>query len=745
METISGYVEHIVFRNADNGYTVFSLALDDYEEMTCVGNAGNISEGEFLEVTGELIDHPVYGVQMKLRTVTVKVPEDAAAMERYLGSGSIKGIGPKLAAQIVRKFGDDTFRIIEEEPERLAEVKGISERKAMDISIQMEEKRDMRRAMLFLQEYGISMNLAAKIYEYYDQELYKVIRENPYRMADDIEGVGFRIADEIASRVGIQVDSDFRIRSGLLYILSQAQGEGHVFLPEEMLVGRAQEILGVDREIIAGLIPDLALDRKIVIRKLEDSGKAINAIYLQNIYNVEYHTALMLNERNVSYKVNEDEVLYRIRRIETRNKIDLDDMQKTAVLSAIKNGLMVITGGPGTGKTTTIHTLIEYFEEEGMDIALAAPTGRAARRMSEATGREASTIHRLLEVNAGDLENGRRVSFLKNQNDPLTQDVVIIDELSMVDIFLMHSLLMALSVGTRLILVGDMNQLPSVGPGSVLRDIIASHNFNVVMLTKVFRQAAMSDIIVNAHRINHGEPPVLDNDSRDFFFLRRNDVNLIISNLITLINQKMVKYLGVSPWEVQVLTPMRKGPLGVERLNRILQEHVNPPSPDKVEKEINGILYREGDKVMQIKNDYQLVWKIRGKNGIEVDEGLGIFNGDIGVIRDIDSYSQEITIVFDDNREVIYSYPLMEEVELAYAITVHKSQGSEYPAVLMPLLSGSPLLMNRNLLYTAVTRAKSCVVLLGSEQVINDMVNNTREVKRYTNLAGWIRESGETF
>ena len=739
-------MEHIVFQNEENGYTVFTLAAEDGDLLTCVGNTGKINEGECLSVNGNMVDHPTYGVQLKVVSWESRLPEDAISIERYLGSGAIKGVGQKTARLIVEKFGEDTFRIIEEEPERLAEIRGISKKKAFDISIQMDGKREMRRAMIFLQGYGISLNLAAKIYDYYEEDIYRVIRENPYRMAEDIDGVGFRIADEIASKAGIRVDSDYRIVSGLLYCLSLATGEGHIYLPEEVLLSRAQELLSVPEEHIRKFIMDLVLDRRIVLKekvKKDALGAAAKEhhIYLSKLYSIEYHTALMLHERNVRCKVDEEKAASHIERIEKRTGIRLDDLQRTAVLTAIRNGLMVITGGPGTGKTTTIHTLIQYFEEEGLSIALAAPTGRAARRMSEATGREAQTIHRLLEVSAGVHEGMGPTMFERNADNPLEYDVVIIDETSMVDIYLMHALLSAMAGDMRLILVGDMNQLPSVGPGSVLRDIIASHAFNVVMLTKIFRQAAESDIIVNAHRIHAGEELNLSNHSKDFFFLERADVNRIISNMIELVGKKLPKYVNAPSSEIQILTPMRKGVLGVERLNSILQRYLNPQDEKKPEKEFGGTLFRLGDKVMQIKNDYQLEWEIHGKSGVVIQKGSGIFNGDIGVITRVDSFLQEVVVLFDGEREVHYPYSLLEELELAYAITIHKAQGSEYPAVVIPILSGPPMLMNRNLLYTAVTRAKKCVTILGSSAMIRQMIENTSEVRRYTSLARWIRES----
>lgn len=733
MEKLAGYVEHIIYRNADNGYTVLNLVSGE-EEITCVGIFSAIAEGENIEASGDYTDHPTYGKQFKVESFEEKAPEDEEAIERYLGSGAIRGIGLALAARIVRRFKADTFRIIEEEPERLAEVKGISERKAMEIADQVNEKRDLRQAMIFLQQYGITMNLAVKVYQQYGQEVYGIIRENPYRLADDIEGVGFRTADEIAVRVGIRMDSDFRIRSGILYVLLQASTEGHTYLPEEELTRRTGQLLEVGEEQIEKQYMDLAIERKIIMKQGENQTQ----IYAASFYYMEANTATMLKQLNVSYDVPDLEIEERVRRIEKQTGMELDEHQMTAVKEAVRNGLLIITGGPGTGKTTTINTIIKYFEMEGLDIFLAAPTGRAAKRMSETTGFEARTIHRMLELNGG-VDGAAGVE--RNEQNPLETDVVIIDEMSMVDISLMHALLKAVAVGTRLILVGDVNQLPSVGPGSVLRDIIRSHECNVVMLTKIFRQASTSDIIVNAHKINQGEEVTLDNKSMDFFFLKRYDADVIISVVLQLIKQKLPKFVDATPYDIQVLTPMRKGLLGVERLNGILQRYLNPPSPQKREKEHGDILFREGDKIMQTRNNYQLEWEIRTKYGLSVDKGTGVFNGDMGIVREINDFAETMTVEFDEGRMVEYPYKLLDELELAYAITIHKSQGSEYPAVVIPLLSGPSMLMNRNLLYTAVTRARKCVTLVGNEVTFAQMVQNTSQQKRYSGLCDRLKEA----
>lgn len=733
MEKLAGYVEHIIYHNADNGYTVLNL-VNGEDEITCVGIFSTIAEGENIEATGDYTDHPTYGTQFKVVSFEEKAPEDQEAIERYLGSGAIKGIGLAMAARIVRRFKEDTFRIIEEEPERLVEVKGISERKAMEIASQVNEKRDLRQAMIFLQQFGITMNLAVKIYNKYGQEVYGILKENPYRLADDIEGVGFRTADDIAAKAGIRTDSDFRVRSGILYTLLQASGEGHTFLPQEELTAKTSELLGIDKEIIEKNYMDLSIDRKIIMKQ---SGDQVQ-IYSSSFYYMEANTATMLRELDITYDVADAEIEQRIHNIEKQTGMQLDEHQVQAVKEAVRNGLLIITGGPGTGKTTTINTIIRYFEIEGMDIFLAAPTGRAAKRMSETTGFEARTIHRMLELNGG-MEGS--AGFERNETNPLETDVVIIDEMSMVDITLMNSLLKAIAPGTRLILVGDINQLPSVGPGSVLKDIIQSEAFNVVMLTKIFRQASTSDIIVNAHKINRGEEVSLDNKSMDFFFLKRYEADIIINVVLQLVKQKLPKFVDATPYDIQVLTPMRKGLLGVERLNGILQQYLNPPDKSKREKEHGDMVFREGDKVMQTKNNYQLEWEIRTKFGLTVDKGMGIFNGDMGIIIEINDFAETMTVEFDEGRKVEYSYKLLDELELAYAITIHKSQGSEYPAVVIPLLNGPSMLMNRNLLYTAVTRARKCVTLVGNDATFNQMIQNTSQQKRYSGLCDRIRES----
>ena len=738
MDNITGYVDHIVYQNSDNGYTVMALVAEG-EEVTCVGMCKGLGQGENISAEGEYIEHPVYGRQFKIQTYETVAPTDRAGMERYLGSGAIRGVGEALAARIVKKFGDDTFRIIEEEPERLAEVKGISERKAQEIAVQMEEKKDLREALVYLQQYGISNTLAVKIYNTYGMEMYSVMRENPYRLAEDVSGVGFRIADEIAGRIGIHTDSDYRIRSGILYTLLQAVGEGHCFLPLELLLRRASELLGVSEENIRPQVDNLIMDRKLVAKG--------DAVFAATYYYAELNCANMLRNLNIPMLEAENlpaqdmAIRKRLERMAENLSMELDELQLKAVEESIKNGLFILSGGPGTGKTTTINMIIRYFESEGMDIFLAAPTGRAAKRMTEATGFEAKTIHRLLELNSAlSDDDTRRANFERNQENPLEADVVIIDEMSTVDIQLFQALLKAILPGTRLILVGDVNQLPSVGPGQVLRDLMNSEAFPMVTLEKIFRQAGESDIVVNAHRINKGEQIALDNKSRDFFLLERNDVNVIYKHMIQLIREMLPKYVNATPFDIQVLTPMRKGSLGCETLNGILQRYLNPADPHKKEHSYGNTVFREGDKVMQIKNNYQLEWEIVGRYNIPIDKGMGVFNGDMGRVLEINETMSTLLVEFDDGRRVNYPFSGLEELELSYAITIHKSQGSEYPAVILPLLGGPRMLFNRNLLYTGITRARNCVTILGSSETVRNMIDNVSENRRYTALESRIRE-----
>ncbi|MCQ2496243.1 MAG: ATP-dependent RecD-like DNA helicase [Lachnospiraceae bacterium] len=738
---LNGCVDSIVYRNEENGYTVFELATKgDTELCTCVGSFSYISEGEYLKLECSETNHPAYGKQYKIITAEVVEPEDAVAMERYLGSGAIKGVGKALAARIVKYFGDDTFRVIEEEPERLADIKGISEKMARSIGSLFYEKREMRNAMMFLQKYGVSSNLAVKIYKQYGMGLYEVLRKNPYRLAEEVSGVGFKTADDIAIRGGGSIDSEFRNRAGLLYVLSEAVGQGHTYLPEERLIYDATQLLGVEAVELTAPLDKLLIERKIIYDRHDEELR----VYLAAFYYMELGVARMLLDLNTPYSVSKMELDEDIAEVEESLSVQLDELQREAIAGAVTNGVFVLTGGPGTGKTTTINAIIRYFENKGCDILLAAPTGRAAKRISETSGREASTIHRMLQLKVSegfDDQPGskdmasKKVNFEKNEDNPLEADVIIIDEMSMVDISLMNSLLKAVSQDTRLIMVGDANQLPPVGAGNVLRDVIASKRFKTVCLTRIFRQAAQSNIVVNAHKINDGQQIDLDVKNKDFFLMERDNPNDVAMVTVALIRDYLPKNLHINSSDIQILTPMRKGELGVERLNNVLQQFLNPPSPDKKEKEYRDYIFREGDKVMQNKNNYQLEWETRNKKGFLIASGTGIFNGDCGIIKEINNYASEITIVFDEDKTVHYPFGCLDELELAYCMTVHKSQGSEYTAVIMPLLTGPIQLFNRNLLYTAVTRAKTCVSIVGSKAAVNRMINNTNEQKRYSSLA----------
>lgn len=754
-----GVVSKIIYRNDGNQYIVFAVETQDSGDETFVGNLTGIEEGMYILAKGEYVDHPNYSIQFKVSEYQVKMPDDLMSMERYLASGAIKGIGEIMAKRILKTFGKDTFRIMEEEPERLAEIKGISERKANEIGVQFIEKQAMREALMFLSGYGISPNLAVKIFNQYGQKMYTIVKKNPYQIAEDISGVGFKMADSIAARAGIGMQSDFRVRAAVIYTLNQATGLGHIFLPKHLLISWTRQLLAksndgdstaydnyeenpyaVPEEVIEVQLMNLQIEGKVVFRELE--GEEI--IYASRHYHQELDTARMLLEIKSTVAGADRTIDTTIASIEQKEGIVLDEMQKEAVRQAVKQGILVITGGPGTGKTTTINAIIKYFEMEELDLLLAAPTGRAAKRMTEATGYKAQTIHRMLELSGGvsdDADSGV-TRFERNASNPLEADVIIIDEMSMVDLSLMHALLLAVLPGTHLILVGDENQLPSVGAGNVLKDIIHSGYIPVVSLNRIFRQEEGSAIVENAHRINKGEPIKMDNKSRDFFYLPRNNVRDILEEVGALLVKKLPKYVGCQSSEIQVLTPMRNGELGVGNINITLQRVLNPPESHKKEKELpNGSVFREGDKVMQIRNNYKLEWTIYSEKGrFKVEEGVGVFNGDMGVISEIDEYNEEIVVLFDDEKEVRYPYSLLDELELSYAITIHKSQGSEYPAVVLPLLGGPQVLMKRNLLYTAVTRAKQCVVIVGNGRLVENMIRNNDEQKRYSSLDKRLQE-----
>ena len=732
--TLEGYIEQIKYYNEENGYTVLELVTED-EMVTCCGYFTNLREGESIRTEGEFSFHPTYGPQFKVSSFQLNGVKNLFAVERYLASGAIKGIGTATAAKIIARFGEDTWRILEEEPERLSEIKGISENKARDIAIQLEEQTSVRQAYVFLQQYGISIKTGTKIYQYYKEELYEIIRTNPYRMTMDIDGIGFMTADEIAQKAGIEHDFPFRIKSGLKYVLQQAVNEGHTYLPYDQFVNRSALLLGLLAEELTLGINDLLFDGEIITKRSDDEVR----VYLRKIFLLEKETTQRLFA--LAGAISFDKAAYTqiIEQYIEKEDLVLEQTQSDAVLMAIGEGLSFITGGPGTGKTTIIRLLIKCFNRQGMDVLLAAPTGRAAKRMTEATGYEAKTIHRMLELGTIDEDRGNAY-FGRNEEYPLEADVIIIDEASMVDIYLINSLLKAVLPGTRLVLVGDINQLPSVGPGTVLKDLVLSNAFPVMELTHIFRQAAQSDIVTNAHKIKEGIHIKTDNKSKDFFFLERNHPEVIMESIKYLVTKKLPPYVAANPFEIQVITPTRKGYLGVEELNKMLQGALNPPENGKKEKNAAGQVFREGDKVMQIKNNYQTEWEVYNSKRIMTDHGHGVFNGDIGIIKKIDPLMETVTVVFDEIREVKYEYSQLEELELAYAITVHKSQGSEYPAVVIPLLHIPKILMTRNLLYTAVTRARKTVMMVGSTDVLFDMIDNPSEQKRYSGLLDCIKE-----
>jgi exodeoxyribonuclease V alpha subunit len=736
---IEGLIEEIIYKNENNGYCVCEVSLEE-EDITCVGTMLGISEGEQIKAVGSYVSHHTYGRQFQIESYQSFMPQDKHSVLRYLSSGAIKGIGPALAKRIVKKFGDDSFRIIEEEPETLALVKGISENKAREVANVFYEQREMRKTIIFLQEYGISLTYAIKIYNRYKEQTMDIVSNNPYKLAEDIIGIGFKTADEIAMNMGIHKDSIHRVKAGIKFVLNRASLNGHTYLPKDELINSAEEMLSVPYELIENAVIELQINKHIISKEIEDQMITYSMMY----YHLELNVARKLYDLSqFDYKLPEN-ADNQIKDIEASSNICFDDYQRQAIKEGIKNGVIVITGGPGTGKTTTINSIIELLERQGLDVMLAAPTGRAAKRMTEATGRQAQTIHRLLEISfmKKDDDSSR---FEKHEDNPLECDALIIDEASMVDIVLMNSLLKAIIPGTRLIIVGDKDQLPSVGPGNVLKDIIESNKIQVVKLEKIFRQARESAIIMNAHKINSGQHIDLTNKKSDFFYIKRSTASSVLDEIKTLTKTRLPKFANCSAFEgIQILAPMRKGLLGTINLNKELQATLNPPNKDKKEKEFRGVLYREGDKVMQIKNNYNLAWQIKNEYNFTIDEGIGVFNGDIGTITDINHFSNKIKVKFEDNKIVEYEYANLEELELAYAVTIHKSQGSEYPVIVIPLLNGPSMLFIRNLLYTAVTRAKKYVVIVGLDTTIFQMIDNDKEIERYSTLRLRISEIFET-
>ena len=733
---ITGEVEDIIYQNKDNGYTVFTLTTED-DEVTCVGTVPDIHSGETLEIRGNWTMHALYGRQVQVQYYEKAMPATAAGMEKYLSSGLIKGIGAKTAKRIVERFGEATFYVIEEKPDMLTEIKGISFDKAQKISEAFCEQHELRRAMMFLQGFDISPAYAMRIYKKYKARTFEIVKNNPYRLADDVVGIGFKMADKMAASAGISADDPNRVKAAVKYVLNTAAGNGDCFLPKEKLIDQCVELLELHPLAVENAIRELQVDSQIWQEKLD----GVDCVYLNYYFYAEMSVAKRLLELSADYDPPDLEYISReINRVEKETGVTLALEQRMAVAEAMSNGVLIITGGPGTGKTTTINTIIRILKQEDLDVVLAAPTGRAAKRMTEATGVEAQTIHRLLGINFIG-EDNRRQTFDKNEDDPIEADVIIIDESSMVDIALMQALLRAVESGSRIIFVGDVDQLPSVGAGNVLKDMIRSERLKVVRLQHVFRQAQESAIIMNAHRINQGDEPVLNEEGTDFFFMRRAYADDVAGTIQELVTKRLPKFTGCDGLsDMQILTPMRKGTLGVQNLNQVLQQTLNPPAFDKREVHFRQIVFREGDKVMQIKNNYNVVWKCYDcKSGKRYDEGLGVYNGDAGIVLSIDNDAEQMRVAFDDGKIVDYDFGQLEELELAYAITIHKSQGSEYPVVILPVYSGPPMLMTRNLLYTAVTRAKQLVVLVGLRETVSAMIRNDKEVERYTGLAQRIR------
>ncbi len=742
---LEGIVSNIVFHNSENGYTVFTLETeyndndDTDEEIACVGTVPAINEGENIKVVGSFVVHPTYGKQLSVLVYEKTIPTTEKGIERYLASGVIKGIGPRIANKIVSMFGTKTLDIIENDPEKLSAIRGISVDKAISIGAVFHEQAELRRAMLYLQDYGISPVYSLKIYKRFKEKTLSTVQKNPYVLADEIFGVGFKMSDSIAEKVGIVKESPFRIEAGIKYVLNKEAANGSVYLPIDILLSKTAELLEIASENIENTILGLNVTKQLWVEEDEEKGKIVflNSFFYSENYVAKKLVELSLAEvsENVDYEKEIDE-------FEKSNDVKLAKNQRLAVLEAMRNGVLVITGGPGTGKTTTINTIIKLLRDDGYEISLAAPTGRAAKRMTETTGIEAQTIHRLLGVSFIS-DDSKRQSFDKDEDNPIEADVVIVDESSMVDIILMQNLLKAIPYGTRLILVGDVDQLPSVGPGNVLKDIIASECVKVVRLNEIFRQAEKSAIVMNAHRINKGEHPVLNEKEKDFFFMKRFDTNALSDTILELVTIRLPKYLNCDPKDIQVLTPMRKSHLGTIRLNSILQNEINPKDEYKCEKEFRKFIFREGDKVMQIKNNYDLTWTVFDGRRRKVDEGVGVFNGDEGVIEKIDNDGEYMEVVFDETKVVKYDFTQLDELELSYAITIHKSQGSEYRAVIIPIHYGPEMLLNRNLIYTAVTRAKELAVLVGIPDAFYKMIDNNRQIDRYTALKKRIMEMKE--
>lgn len=737
MLVVEGVIEEIIFRNEDNGYTIAKLNTSD-GLVTIVGNAAIINQDEMVEVEGEWVYHEKFGEQIEFKNIKTTIPSTLKGIENYLASGLLPYVGPKTAKNIVEKFGMDSLEIIQYNPERLKEIPGIGDKKLKSISEAYEEHRELRDIMVYLQQYDIGVKSGIKIYKKYGSQTINVISENPYKLSEDIYGIGFKTADQIARKMGISLESPFRIEAGLKYTMTSSAGEGHCYLPKDELLSKTSSMLGIDIDLVEDILRNLALSQDFHIS--QDINNTI--VYYMPFHLAENNVASKIVELSrVDFKELEVNIESHIKEIEEKENIQFGKKQISAIEESLDNGVVIITGGPGTGKTTTINAIIKIYEELDLKVVLAAPTGRAAKRMTETSGKESKTIHRLLEFSY--LEED--MAFNRDEHSPIEGDLIIIDEASMIDILLMNSLLKAIDPGTRLILVGDIDQLPSVGAGNVLKDIIKSGSVNVVELDEIFRQAEESMIIVNAHRINKGEAPILNNKDKDFYFINKNKPEESLATIIGLNKERLPNFYDVDPiQDIQVLTPMKKGEVGTKSLNKHLQAALNPQSQYKEEKAIGDEIFRTGDKVMQVRNNYNIEWKII-KDGLEVDKGEGVFNGDLGNILDIDNGRGNLTVLFDDEKEVQYSFNQLDELQLAYATTVHKAQGSEFPIIIMPIHWGPPMLLTRNLIYTAITRARQLVVLVGERKYLGMMISNNKIAKRYSSLDKKIREYLQTF
>ena len=733
MEVLNGFVENIVFKSEDTGYVVCKIR-NEKELVSAVGTVPFMKEGQNVKLTGYWTVHKQFGNQFNIQEYEELLPNSLDGIEKYLSAGIIHGIGPVTAKKIIEKFGAETLEIMENNIERLTEIEGIGEKKFQIIYESYIEQQGLKDIILYFHKHGVTNNQCVKIYKKFGPNARQIVSDNPYILCDEISGIGFKTADRIAMSIGIENNSEFRIQSGIKYVMNQFCAAGNTFMPKNNIIEECEKNLFISKELIEKNIYDMAAQQKIIVEKIND----VEIGFLLQYYYCELGvTSKIITLGLQQIQTINSDVDFEIDVFEKEQKIQFAPSQREAILGAFNNGIEIITGGPGTGKTTIIKAIIHIYENNGMKVILGAPTGRAAKRMTESTGREAKTIHRLLEMGVSEEDES---VFEKGESSPLDCDVIIIDEASMIDIMLMQSLLKAINLGTRLIIVGDVDQLPSVGPGNVLKDLIESEYIKVVRLKEIFRQGAESLIVVNAHRINEGEMPLLNQKDKDFFFINENDQDKILNTIIDLMNRRLPKFN--KSWDIlkdmQVLTPMRKGILGVNNLNIRLQEIFNPPSKDKKEKTSRDILFREGDKVMQTKNNYTLKW-IR-VNGFGENEGVGVFNGDLGFIESIDEERKALTIIFDDERKIVYDFNFLDELDLAYATTIHKSQGSEFKVVIIPVFMGSPFLMNRNLLYTGITRAKQLVVVVGFQKALMYMINNTNSIERYSALKHRIRD-----